>query len=118
MCDVSQKEKKKIYKIVSTSRCKCCFHLFVYFTSSVAFQMSIFPSSLFFVLCKDPASQDHLHTACTATHLKFQHVYKTDFVMTVMDDMPHRKSHTIYTKTFHFFINFVNVELVYRVNCQ
>lgn len=25
---------------------------------------------------------------------------------------------SIHTKTFHFFINFVNVELVYRVNCQ
>lgn len=28
----------------------------------------------------------------------------------------HRSIH--YTRTFHFFINFVNVELVYRVNCQ
>lgn len=30
----------------------------------------------------------------------------------------HTHSHTLYTKPFHFFINFVNVELVYRVNCQ
>lgn len=44
---------------------------------------------------------------CTGTGLG-KHVYQ----------VTHTKVYTLYTKTFHFFINFVNVELVYRVICQ